>query len=40
MGFDDIQSASYSVPSLTTIRQPLQRMGAMAAELLLKKARQ
>jgi DNA-binding LacI/PurR family transcriptional regulator len=37
MGFDDIQAASYSVPSLTTIRQPLQHMGALAAELLLKK---
>lgn len=37
LGFDDIQSASYSVPSLTTIRQPLQQMGALAAEVLLKK---
>lgn len=37
LGFDDIQSASYSVPSLTTIRQPLQQMGALAAETLLKK---
>ena len=37
LGFDDIQAASYSVPSLTTIRQPLQHMGALAAELLLKK---
>jgi LacI family transcriptional regulator len=37
MGFDDIQAASYSVPSITTIRQPLVHMGALAAELLLKK---
>ena len=37
MGFDDIQAAGYSVPSLTTIRQPMQHMGALAAELLLKK---
>src|ERR1700758_4932629 len=37
LGFDDIQAASYIVPSLTTIRQPLQRMGAMAASSLLKK---
>jgi DNA-binding LacI/PurR family transcriptional regulator len=37
IGFDDIQSASYSVPSITTIRQPLVHMGALAAELLLKK---
>jgi DNA-binding LacI/PurR family transcriptional regulator len=37
LGFDDIQSASYQVPSLTTIRQPLQRMGSTAARMLLKK---
>lgn len=37
LGFDDIQSAAYQVPSLTTIRQPLQKMGSMAAQLLLKK---
>lgn len=39
VGFDDIQSASFHVPSLTTIRQPLQQMGAIAATLLLKKIR-
>ncbi len=37
IGFDDIQSASYHVPSLTTIRQPLHAMGALAATTLLKK---
>jgi LacI family transcriptional regulator len=37
LGFDDIQAASYIVPSLTTIRQPLQHMGALAASTLLKK---
>lgn len=37
IGFDDIQSASFHVPSLTTIRQPLENMGATAAMLLLKK---
>ncbi|MGD0443836.1 MAG: LacI family DNA-binding transcriptional regulator [Edaphobacter sp.] len=37
MGFDDIQAASYIVPSLTTIRQPLNQMGALAASSLLKK---
>ena len=37
MGFDDIQSASFHVPSLTTIRQPLQEMGKTAAEALLGK---
>jgi LacI family transcriptional regulator len=40
VGFDDIQSASYHVPSLTTIRQPLQSMGALAATTLLKKMAQ
>jgi DNA-binding LacI/PurR family transcriptional regulator len=37
LGFDDIQAASYIVPSLTTIRQPLQHMGALAATSLLRK---
>ena len=37
MGFDDIQSAAFHVPSLTTIRQPLQRMGCTGAEALLQK---
>ena len=36
LGFDDIQSASFHVPSLTTIRQPLQQMGSTGAEALLK----
>ena len=37
LGFDDIQSSAYQVPSLSTIRQPLQKMGHTAAQLLLKK---
>ena len=37
LGFDDIQSASFHVPSLTTIRQPLQSMGCTAAKALLQK---
>lgn len=37
VGFDDITSAAYHTPSLTTIRQPLRRMGEMAAQLLLKR---
>ena len=37
VGFDDIQSASYHVPSLTTIRQPLRLMGSTAAAALLRK---
>ncbi len=37
LGFDDIQSASFHVPSLTTIRQPLKTMGSTAAHALLQK---
>ncbi len=37
IGFDDIEFASLSNPTLTTIRQPLHEMGAIAAELLLRK---
>jgi DNA-binding LacI/PurR family transcriptional regulator len=37
VGFDDISSAAFHTPSLTTIRQPLRRMGEMAAQLLLKR---
>ena len=36
-GFDDIQSALFHVPSLTTIRQPLRYMGSTAADALLRK---
>jgi LacI family transcriptional regulator len=35
VGFDDIQGAAYNTPSLTTVRQPLIRMGAIAARTLL-----
>ena len=35
VGFDDIQSAAYSTPSLTTVRQPLMEMGRRGAEVLL-----
>ena len=37
IGFDDIQNAAYQNPRLTTIRQPLRRMGELAAETLLKR---
>jgi DNA-binding LacI/PurR family transcriptional regulator len=37
VGFDDIQEAAYHRPSLTTVRQPLMRMGEIAAETLLQK---
>jgi DNA-binding LacI/PurR family transcriptional regulator len=36
MGFDDIQSAAFQNPSLTTIRQPLRKMGTMAAQTVLR----
>lgn len=32
VGFDDIQSAAYHNPSLTTVRQPLREMGQIAAQ--------
>ena len=34
-GFDDIQSAAYTTPSLTTVRQPLLEMGRRGAQVLL-----
>jgi LacI family transcriptional regulator len=37
IGFDDIDSASFHNPPLTTIRQPLRQMGRFAAETLLKR---
>jgi LacI family transcriptional regulator len=37
VGFDDIQSAAFQNPSLTTVRQPLREMGRAAAEILLKR---
>jgi len=36
VGFDDLFLASYTQPQLTTVRQPMQRMGRMALESLLK----
>jgi DNA-binding LacI/PurR family transcriptional regulator len=35
VGFDDIQAAAYTTPSLTTVRQPLRKMGEIAAGTLL-----
>ncbi|MGA7295181.1 MAG: LacI family DNA-binding transcriptional regulator [Terriglobales bacterium] len=37
IGFDDIQSAAFQNPALTTVRQPLREMGRAAAEILLKR---
>jgi LacI family transcriptional regulator len=33
-GWDDIQLARFVTPSLTTVRQPMDRLGRTAAELL------
>lgn len=35
VGFDDIVSAAYQSPGLTTVQQPLRKMGRMAAEKIL-----
>jgi LacI family transcriptional regulator len=37
VGFDDIPAAAFHYPSLTTIRQPLHRMGAIAVDLLVER---
>ena len=37
IGFDDVLSAPFGIPSLTTIRQPLREMGKMGAESLLNR---
>ena len=37
MGFDDIPGAELQFPSLTTVRQPLNRMGEVAAQSLLER---
>jgi len=35
VGFDDIPGAAYANPGLTTVRQPLQRMGKIAAQCVI-----
>ena len=37
VGFDDIQGAAFHYPSFTTVRQPLHRMGEIAAQTLLER---
>ncbi len=37
IGFDDVLSAPFGIPSLTTIRQPLRAMGQAGAECLLNR---
>lgn len=40
IGFDDIDQAAFNIPRLTTIRQPLVRMGELAAGSLIGKIEQ
>lgn len=35
VGFDDVSLASFTIPTLTTVRQPLLKMGRIAAETLI-----
>jgi LacI family transcriptional regulator, galactose operon repressor len=37
VGFDDIPSAAFNTPTLSTVRQPLARMGQVAAQTLLER---
>jgi LacI family transcriptional regulator len=37
IGFDDIALASYSIPSLTTVAQPIETMGTTAVDLLMER---
>ncbi|HZQ24378.1 MAG TPA: LacI family DNA-binding transcriptional regulator [Terriglobales bacterium] len=37
VGFDDIQGAAFHNPSLTTVRQPLTKMGEIAAQTLIER---
>ncbi len=37
LGFDDVHGAAFHNPALTTVRQPLTRMGFLAAETLLRR---
>src|ERR1700728_3603975 len=39
VGFDDIKEAAFQTTSLTTIRQPLHQMGALAVQTLLEQLR-
>lgn len=38
MGFDDLPLAAWSVPSLTTVRQPIAEMGAIAFRMVIRLA--
>ena len=39
IGFDDIPICQYTTPALTTMRQPLEKMGVLAVDLLLQRIR-
>jgi LacI family transcriptional regulator len=40
VGFDDIESAAYQGRALTTVRQPLRKMGEIAAQAILRRITQ
>jgi DNA-binding LacI/PurR family transcriptional regulator len=37
IGFDDIREAAYHMPSITTVRQPLRKMGSIAAQTVIER---
>jgi DNA-binding LacI/PurR family transcriptional regulator len=37
VGFDDVREASFYSPALTTVRQPLRKMGEIAAEIVINR---
>lgn len=37
IGFDDIEAAAFTIPRLTTVRQPLSKMGRIAAQCVLQR---
>jgi DNA-binding LacI/PurR family transcriptional regulator len=40
IGFDDIEAAAFTIPRLTTVRQPLSEMGRIAAQCVLQRIEQ
>jgi LacI family transcriptional regulator len=39
IGFDDVAPAAFSTPALTTIRQPMEAMGATAVQIVVDSIR-
>ena len=37
VGFDDIRESAYHMPSITTVRQPLRKMGSIAAQTVIER---